>query len=116
VTRCPYWSRVNLLCTYCSVALPQGLGLNATADLNRKQISDCAHWLIRDHLTEVHPLVWAHAAEGFDNATRITSVSRFAARGRAYALHAIADQFSDDIARGSCIEFTPDGPRVHRAA
>ena len=104
---------INLLAAFCSVALHQRLGANDLADLARTQISDCAKWLIRDHLTEVHPLIWAHAAEGFDNNARITSVSRFAARGRADALQAIADQFRDEIHRGLRVTFTPDGPQLH---
>lgn len=115
VSKCPDQAMVNLLAAYCAVALRQGAGLNEEADLTRMQIVDCSKWLIRDHLKEVHPLVWAHAAEGFDNSARITSVSRFAARGRADALHAIAEQFSDDIAKGLSVTFTADGPQLHPA-
>lgn len=111
----PEQEMINLLAAYCAVALRNGLGLNPDGDLARLQIADCAGWLIRDHLTELHPLVWAHAADGFDNNTRITSPSRFAARGRADALRIIADQFRDDIDRGSRVTFTPDGPRLHSA-
>jgi hypothetical protein len=60
-------------------------------------------------------MIWAHAAEGFDTQARITSLSRFAARGRADALHIIADQFRDDIDRGLRVVFTPEGPQLHRA-
>jgi hypothetical protein len=31
-------------------------------------------------------MIWAHAADGFDNNSRVTSLSRFAARGRAVEL------------------------------
>ncbi len=111
----PDQEMANLLSAYCSVAMRHGLGLNEEADLNRMRIVDCAAWLIRDHLTEVYPLIWAHAAEGFDNNARITSVSRFAARGRADALAAIAEQFSDDIEKGLRVTFTPNGPELHPA-
>lgn len=106
----PDQETVNLLAAYCSVTLLQGLGMNEEADLPRMQISDCAGWLIRDHLTEVHPLIWAHAAEGFDNNARITSLARFAARGRADALQIIAEHFREDLERGLRVTFTPDGP------
>lgn len=111
----PDQETVNLLTSYCTIAMRQGTGLSEEADVLRTQIVDCADWLIRDHLTEVHPLIWAHAAEGFDNNARITSLSRFAARGRADALHVIADQFRDEITDGQHVTFTPNGPELHSA-
>lgn len=109
----PEQEMVNLLAAYCAVALRNGQGISSEADLPRMQITEAAGWLIRDHLTELHPLIWAHAADGFDNNARITSPSRFAARGRADGLQAIADQFRDDIARGLRVTFTTDGPQLH---
>lgn len=111
----PDQEMANLLAAYSAVAINHGMGTNERADLNRMQIADCAKWLIRDHLTEVYPLIWAHAAEGFDNNARITSVARFAARGKADAMQAIAEQFRDDIENGLRVTFTPNGPELHRA-
>lgn len=108
----PDQAMINLLAAYCSIALRHGLGQSAEADLPRTQIAGCADWLIRDHLTELHPMIWAHAAEGFDNNSRVSSVSRFAAHGRASALQVIADQFRDDIEQGSRVTFTPEGPEL----
>jgi hypothetical protein len=115
VTARPQQEMINLLAAYCAVAIRNGMGASTAADLNRTRISEAAGWLIRDHLTELHPMIWAHAAEGFDTQARITSLSRFAARGRADALHIIADQFRDDIDRGLRVVFTPEGPQLHRA-
>ncbi len=109
----PDQAMINLLTAYCTVTLPQGLGLSAESDQIRLPIIDCADWLIRDHLTEVHPLIWAHASEGFDNSARVRSINHFAARGRADALDAIAHQFRDDIERGLRVTFTADGPTLH---
>lgn len=106
---------VNLLTAYCAMAIRHGLGLDSNADLPRMQIADCAGWLIRDHLRELHPMIWAHAADGFDNNSRVTSLNRFAARGRAYAMQIIADQFREDIDRGLHVTFTPNGPELHPA-
>ncbi|MBE1284911.1 MAG: hypothetical protein GJ676_16485 [Rhodobacteraceae bacterium] len=108
----PNQEMVNLLAAYCAIALRNGLGLNEEADLARLQIAEAANWLIRDHLTELHPMIWAHAADGFDNNARITSASRFAARGRADALHVIADMFQDEISRGLHVTFTPNGTKL----
>ncbi len=111
----PDQAMVNLLAAYCAVALRHGLGTNAEADLPRMQIADSAKWLIRDHLRELHPMLWAHAADGFDNNTHVASLARFAARGRAHALHVIADQFRDDIEQGRRVTFTANGPELHAA-
>ncbi len=109
----PDQEMTNLLAAYCAVAVHHGTGANERADLNRIQIGECVKWLIRDHLKEVYPLIWAHATEGFDNTARITSISRFAARGRADALQAICEQFRDDIEAGRRITFTANGPELH---
>ncbi|NRB19327.1 MAG: hypothetical protein HRU33_17580 [Rhodobacteraceae bacterium] len=111
----PTQEMINLLASYCSVALCNGLGLCEWADMPRLQIAEAADWLIRDHLYEVHPLIWAHAADGFDNNARITSPSRFAARGRADAMQIIADLFRDEIDRGHKVTFTTDGPQFSLA-
>lgn len=106
---------VNLLASYCAVALRNNLGLHEEADLVRTQIGEAANWLVKDHLTEVHPMIWAHATEGFDNNAPVTSARRFAARGRADAMHVIADLFRDEISRGFRVTFTPEGPRFELA-
>lgn len=103
----PQQQMINLLAAWCSVALPRNQG---RCETSRRRIAGCADWLIRDHLTEIHPLIWAHAAAGFDNSLRVTSPATFAARGRAVALRVIADQFRDDIDAGHRIAFTPHGP------
>lgn len=105
----PSQEMINLLAAYCTVALRKDLGRNIQADVPRLKIAAAAGWLIRDHLKELHPLVWAHAAEGFDNSARITSLSRFAARGHAGALQAIATQFREEIEGGQKVAFTEQG-------
>ena len=105
----PSQEMINLLAAYCTVALRKELGQNLQADVPRLKIAEAADWLIRDHLKELHPLVWAHAAEGFDNSARITSLSRFAARGHTGALQAIAGQFRDEIEGGQKVAFTAEG-------
>jgi hypothetical protein len=98
----------NLLAAYCAIALGAHRSVHAAA----AQIGACADWVIRDHMTELHPLVWAHAAEGFDNAAPVTSLSRFAAHGQARALRVLADLFQDEIARGRQVVFTPEGLQI----
>jgi hypothetical protein len=113
----PSQEMVNLLAAYCAVSLRNGPGGGDTAQTAqadqtsqaRRKISEAARWLIRGHLRELHPLIWAHACEGFDNNARIASLQRFAAHGQAAALRCIAGIFRDEIDSGHKIAFTPEG-------
>lgn len=110
--RRPDQPTVNMLSAYCAITIQNGLGLNENADLVRAQIHDAANWLIRDHLTELHPLIWAHAANGFNNSARVNSAERFAARGQRDALRAIRDLFREELRSGMDVTFTPSGLRL----
>ena len=100
----------NFLAAYCSNSIGQAYSGNDQADHIRAQIADCANWIVRNHLTELHPMIWAHAARGFDNNLRIHSPSRFAASGRDDAIRIITSMFSSEIAAGKRIVFTDNGP------
>lgn len=101
---------VNLLAAYCANAIGQAFSGNDEADQVRSQISDCAGWIVRQHLTELHPMIWAHAARGFDNNFQVRSATRFAASGRDDAMRIITSLFSNEIAAGKRIIFTDSGP------
>lgn len=109
----PYTS--NLLAAYCANAIGQSFSGNDEADQIRARIAECAHWIVREHLTELHPMIWAHAARGFDNNLRVHSPSRFAASGRDDALRIISDLFSKEIGAGKRIIFTETGPIAQEA-
>ncbi|WP_171239739.1 hypothetical protein [Ruegeria sp. HKCCA5491] len=105
----PDQETVNMLAAYCAITIQNGLGLNEKANEVRAQIHEAANWLIRDHMTELHPLIWAHAANGFNNSVRINSPERFAARGHRDALRAIGDLFREELRSGMDVTFTPSG-------
>lgn len=100
----------NMAAAYCTQTIGAQRTGNPKADGVRTQIADCAHWIVRKHLKEVHPMVWAHAACGFDNAARVRSSRWFAAKGRQTALRTLAKLFRHEIAKGQHITFTVDGP------
>ncbi|CUH50288.1 hypothetical protein RUA4292_04496 [Ruegeria atlantica] len=108
----PDQQTVNMLSAYCAITIQNSAGQCDKADLVRSQIHQAANWLIRDHLTELHPLIWAHAANGFNNSVRINSPERFAARGQRDALRAIGDLFRDELRSGLDVTFTPTGLRL----
>ncbi|MFD2738550.1 hypothetical protein ACFSUD_03110 [Sulfitobacter aestuarii] len=99
----------NLLAAYCGNAIGQSFSGDDRADHVRSQIAECTGWIVRDHLTELHPMIWAHAARGFDSNLRIHSPNRFAAAGREDALRIITALFKREIAAGQRIVFTGSG-------
>ena len=110
VTRRPDPHTINLLAAYCANTMGGAFSGNDAADANRSQISECADWIVREHLTELHPMIWAHAAQGFANNLRVASAQRFAAAGQDDALRIIAALFRREIAEGKRIVFTDQGP------
>ena len=100
---------VNLLAAYCANTMGQACSGNDAADHIRAQIAGCANWIVREHLTELHPMIWAHAAQGFANNLRVASAQRFAAAGYDDALRIITDLFRREIAEGKRITFTDQG-------
>ncbi|MCX7566302.1 hypothetical protein OS189_08095 [Sulfitobacter sp. F26169L] len=110
VMRRPDPHTVNLLAAYCANTMGQAYSGNDAADHIRAQIAACARWIVREHLTELHPMIWAHAAQGFVNNLRVSSASRFAAAGQDDALRIIAGLFKREIAEGKRIIFTDEGP------
>jgi hypothetical protein len=109
VNRRPEPHTVNLLAAYCANTMGQAFSGNDAADHTRAQIAGCANWLVREHLTELHPMIWAHAAQGFANNLRVSSAQRFAASGQDDALRIIAGLFRREIAEGKRIVFTDQG-------
>lgn len=110
VRRRPEPHTVNLLAAYCANTMGQAFSGDDAADHVRSQIAACADWLVREHLTELHPMIWAHAAQGFANNLRVASAARFAAAGQDDALRIIAGLFKREIAEGKRIVFTDQGP------
>lgn len=109
----PY--NANLLAAYCANTIGQSYSGNDEADHIRAQIADCTEWIVREYLTELHPMIWAHAAHGFDNTIRIRSPHSFAASGREDAMRIMAKLFKPEIEAGKRIVFTEKGPRAFAA-
>lgn len=106
---------VNLLAAYCANTMGEAHSGNDKADQVRSQIAACAEWIVREHLTELHAMVWAHAARGFDNNLRVRSVSRFAAAGLEDAMRILERIFRSEIAAGNQVVFTDQGVTTQSA-
>ena len=106
---------VNFLAAYCANTMGATPTGHDEADYVRAQISNAAAWIVRDHLTELHPMLWAHAARGFDNTMPVRCRDRFASAGYADALRFLSDLFRREIAAGQRVVFTKNGPVMHGA-
>lgn len=106
---------VNLLLAYCANTMGATQTGNNETDYVRTQIAAAADWIVRDHLNELHPMLWAHAARGFDNALRIRCPERFAASGYSDALHFLSEVYRRELSAGKRIVFTENGPETRAA-
>lgn len=110
VTVNPCQHQVNLLAAYSANAQRVRFAEHPRAHRICRRIAGCLDWLVRHHLTEVHALIWGHAASGFDNNLRVPSPHDLATTGLNDALDFIAGVFAPEIAAGQHITFTPQGP------
>lgn len=110
---------INLLVAYCLVTFKdtdqdhgQNMGAQASKDAQaaRSEIRESAHWLVRNHLQVLHPVIWGHAAHGFTNNAPVSCYGRLADEGRRHALAALETLFQREITAGHMVEFTPNGP------
>ncbi|MFX0545730.1 hypothetical protein ACEWPL_009310 [Roseovarius sp. S1116L3] len=106
--RCPDQHTANLMAAFCAITMRAGEDTGAAQDAGRTALNGCLTWILRDHLYELHPLIWTQALHC--PGTRPLPPRRaLISEGRRTALRAIAAQFADDIARGQSIAFSPAG-------
>ncbi len=110
--RSPDQHTVNLIAAYCANTMGAAPTGDDETDYIRIQIAAAADEVVREHLTEVHPMVWAHAARGFDNGLRVRCADRFAASGHADALRYLTQLFRRELASGNNVVFTDHGPEL----
>lgn len=103
---------VNLLAAYCANTMGTTPTGDDEADYIRIQIAAAADGIVRDHLTELHPMLWAHAARGFDNGLRVRCAEKFAASGQADALRYLNQLYRRELAAGKNVMFTERGPEL----
>jgi len=102
----------NLWAAFCAVTLAQPRYDAAPIAPAVRQVRSALDWILRDHLTEVHPLVWGIAARpGQASGTR----EDMARLGRDFALARIARHFDRDLRRGMRVVWDSTGPHLERA-
>ncbi len=78
----------------------------------RARVAESFGWIARDHLRELHPMVWAQAATpGAPGGSEIEKADAFI-RGKARALSTIAQHFATEMGNGGRVVFDAEGVRV----
>ena len=103
---------VNLIAAYCANTMGGAPTGEDETDYIRAQIAAAADGIVREYLAELHPMLWAHAARGFDNGLRVRCAEKFAASGHADALRYLKQLFRRELAAGKSVVFTEDGPEL----
>lgn len=108
----------NLFASYAAVSIPK-VARQCTDDLAAnaalEQIQTAAQWIMSDHLHELHPLIWGHAMEGFDNQAHIASIDALFKQGREKANQVFVRIFGEQMRKGNSLIFTPQGLYVQQA-
>ncbi|MGB7318399.1 MAG: hypothetical protein WBC85_10580 [Planktotalea sp.] len=108
----------NLFASYTAVSIPKVAHLcddDMQARSALEQIQKAAQWIMSEHLHELHPLVWGHAMEGFDNQARIASIDALFKQGREKANQVFMGVFGEQMRKGNALIFTPQGLYVQQA-
>ncbi len=107
LARRPDQHTVNLLAAQTGLTLARATAPGSA----RARVCGCFDWIVRDHLREVHPIVWAAALPHAGAPPRAGCVETVA-RGRARALSTLAEHFAPEIRRDRKIRFAPDGLHI----
>ncbi|MBR9651221.1 hypothetical protein [Thalassovita aquimarina] len=99
---------VNTFAAFCAVTLQQDRFPSSQAT----QLARAFDWILRDHLREVHPVIWAMAHEDPTRASGPAALDSIARDGEKRALRRIASHFAAEIRQGARIVFDESGPMV----
>ncbi|MGY9046560.1 hypothetical protein P775_27540 [Puniceibacterium antarcticum] len=75
------------------------------------RVAACFDCVVRDHLREVHPMVWANVPP-LDTLQPFASSPEPLARGKARAMAVLSGLFAEDIRKNRDIRFDPDGLHI----
>lgn len=105
----------NQMAAFCAVTLQQPRYEASPFAVALRDIGAALDWILRDHLTELHPLVWGVAAKGAQHNTGLLARDEVARLGRDCALARIGRHFDAELRRGMRVVFDRSGPRLEPA-
>ncbi|MGR3504060.1 hypothetical protein [Pseudaestuariivita sp.] len=115
LTQQPSQHLANLFAAYlgisCRGRVPR-VGDKRRIERARARLTAGFRWVLSDHLRELHPLLWAEAAERFRQEEQLPDRAALVRAGRATAFRRIAEVYSHVMAEGQVVEFGPDGVNV----
>ncbi|KNG95637.1 hypothetical protein ATO11_00070 [Pseudaestuariivita atlantica] len=112
LTRRPSQHLANLFAAYLGIstrAVAPKSGDARLIERARARLSAGFRWVLHDHLRELHPLLWAEAADRFAPVAGLPDRASLIRRGRAAAFSRISEAFAHVMAEGQIVRFDPDG-------
>lgn len=103
---------VNLLAAYCSVTLHSSRMRKSGHQKQLAAITGAFDWILKDHLREVHPLVWALAEHDALFQDNMIYSEALAESGRGSAFRRISRHFETEIRNGANVVFGEKGPQI----
>lgn len=102
----------NQWAAFCAVTILQPRYDASPIATAVRQVRSALDWILRDHLTEVHPLVWGIAAHP---GQAVGSRDDMARQGQICALARIGRHFDRDLRHGKRVVWGTTGPRLEHA-
>ncbi len=103
---------VNQVAAFCAVTLAQPRYAQAEIAETTRELRGALAWILRNHLREVHPLLWGLAAQGATSGVAPMARDALMVLGRETALARIATEFERDLRLGMRVVFCHQGVRI----
>ncbi|MEL6434193.1 MAG: hypothetical protein AAGK67_02410 [Pseudomonadota bacterium] len=103
---------INLFAAFCAITMApneRNADLAPHAQDARDHIHGFLDTILRNHLQELHPLIWSQALLAPGETVRLPSRKALIAKGRQTAMRIIASRFAKQIAKGGAITFSTSG-------
>ena len=105
----------NQMAAFCAVTLQQPRYDRPDIAAALRDLRGALDWILRDHLTELHPLVWGVAAKGTQHGGGTLPRDEVARLGHDCALARIGRHFDAELRRGKRVVFDRTGPHLEPA-
>ena len=99
----------NMLAAFCAVTLSQAEFQHSKFRDHAAELAANFDWILRGHLREVHPLIWAEAELGLAPQKQSLPLETLIQRGKTKALSSVAEMFRQALDAGLKVTFRPEG-------
>ncbi|WP_420566984.1 hypothetical protein [Thalassovita sp.] len=102
----------NLFAAFCSITLSGRPMRNSPYQDQLTALRGAFDWILKDHLREVHPLIWAMAEQDQASEEAMIYTEKLAEEGRGSAFRRISRHFETEIRNGARVVFGEQGPQI----